>query len=359
MEMIGLDLHKRESQLCIKAEDGTITERRIVTSRERFIAVLGQRPPARILLEATTESEWVARHLEALGHEVIVADPNYAPMYANRSRRTKTDKRDARTLLAACETGAFRRVHRLSEARRHVRAELVVREALVRTRTRYVAVAKTFIRRDGLRVPGSSSECVAERIAALPLGAVLAAELAPLVALLGPLNEQIEAADRRLAALLAADPIVQLLATAPGVGAVTASAFVATVDTITRFRKAHDLEAYLGMVPGERSSGEKRRLGRITKAGNTRVRWLLVEAGWRILRSRAAETAPLRAWAQPIAVRRGKSIAVVALARRLAGILFAMWRDQAAYDPTKIRHQRPAIRSYPGRDRREVAERAS
>jgi transposase len=78
--------------------------------------VLGDRPPARILLEASTESEWVARHLESLGHEVIVADPNYAPMYANRSRRTKTDKRDARTLMDACETGAWRPAYRLSEA---------------------------------------------------------------------------------------------------------------------------------------------------------------------------------------------------------------------------------------------------
>lgn len=94
MEIIALDLHKRETQRSIKADDGTITDRRIATSRERFTAVFGERPRARILLEASTESEWVARHLESLGHEVIVADPNDAPMYANRSRRTKTDKRD-------------------------------------------------------------------------------------------------------------------------------------------------------------------------------------------------------------------------------------------------------------------------
>src|SRR5687767_5489911 len=98
MDTIGLDLHKRESQLCILAEDGTVVERRIVTSHERFSAVLGSRPTARVLLEASTESEWVAQHLESLGHEVVVADPNYAPMYATRSRRVKTDKRDARTL---------------------------------------------------------------------------------------------------------------------------------------------------------------------------------------------------------------------------------------------------------------------
>lgn len=343
MEMIGLDLHKRESQLCMKSADGTITERRIATSRERFTGVLGNRPRAKILLEASTESEWVARHLEALGHEVVVGDPNYAPMYANRSRRNKSDKRDARTLLDACETGAYRPAHRLSDPRRHVRAELIVRDALVQTRVRSIAVAKALVRRDGLRVRSGETKTVAARIAELPLSAELTQELAPLFAVLGPITAQIAAADRRVAALERTDPIVALLATAPGIGALTASAFVTTVDDITRFRCAHDLEAYVGLVPAERSSGEKRRLGRITKAGNRRMRWLLVEAAWRILRSKAPEMAALRAWAQRIAARRGKRIAAVALSRRLAGILFAMWRDGTVYDAQKIRFPRPKL----------------
>ena len=111
-----------------------------------------------------------------------------------------------------------------------------------------------------------------------------------------------------------------------------ASALLATIDDITRITSAHEFEAYLGVVPGERSSGEKRRVGRIAKAGNARARWLLVEAAWRILRSRSEESVALRAWASGIATRRGKRVAVVALARRLAGILYAMWRDGAAYD---------------------------
>lgn len=343
MDTIGLDLHKRESQLCTLGTGGSVTEQRIVTSRERFTAVFGNRAPARILIEASTESEWVAQCLEALGHEVIVADPNYAPMYATRSRRVKTDRRDARTLAEALRLGAYRPAHRVSATRRHVRAELAVREALVRTRTRYIAIAKAFVRRDGLRVPSSESHLVAKRVAALPVPALLEAELTPLFAVLEPLNAQIVAADRRLAALEKTDPIVALLATAPSVGPLTASAVVSTIDDVTRFRSAHQFEAFLGLVRGERSSGEKRRVGRITKAGNSRARYLLVEAAWRILRSKSPETAGLRAWALKIAVRRGNRIAVVALARRLAGILYAMWRDNAPYNAAKLRVPQPPV----------------
>ncbi|MCC6763869.1 MAG: transposase [Deltaproteobacteria bacterium] len=96
MEKIGIDVHKVASQVCIRTEDGACGERRIPTTREAFAKHLGGCARARILLEASTESEWVARCLEALGHEVIVADPNFAPMYATRSRKIKTDRRDAR-----------------------------------------------------------------------------------------------------------------------------------------------------------------------------------------------------------------------------------------------------------------------
>ena len=89
MDTIGLDLHKRESQLCILTDDGELIERRIATSRALFTEILGSRTPGRSLLEASTDTEWVARHLESLGHTVIVADPGFAPMYATRSKRVK------------------------------------------------------------------------------------------------------------------------------------------------------------------------------------------------------------------------------------------------------------------------------
>jgi len=218
-----------------------------------------------------------------------------------------------------------------------------VREALVRTRTLYISLAKALVRRDGLRVAGSEARLAARRISELGLSNALAAELMPLFQVLAPINEQIDAADRRIAELSRNDREVALLTTAPSIGPVTASAVVVTVDDISRFQSAHQFEAFLGLVPGERSSGEKRRVGRIAKADNSRVRYLLVEAGCRILRSKSEETAALRAWAQLIAARRGKRIAVVALACRLAGILYAMWRDNSPYDAANLRMPRPIL----------------
>src|SRR5258706_2035364 len=171
MDHIGIDVHKRESQIYILADGGEVIEQRIRTEPERFAAVLGSRSRARILIEASTDSEWVARCLESLGHEVIVADPNFAPMYATRRRGVKTDRRDARTLAEACRLGAYRPVHRASAPQRHVRAQLAVRDALIRTRTRYVSLVKALVRRDGLRLAPGQPGHTATKVAARPLAA--------------------------------------------------------------------------------------------------------------------------------------------------------------------------------------------
>src|SRR5262249_56580992 len=115
------------SQVCMVDEGGQVLlERRVRTRGERFAALLDGLDRARVVLEASTESEWVAQALEALGHEVIVADPNFAPMCATRSRRVKTDRRDARTLADACRLGAYRGTHRASAAQRTGRAQLAL-----------------------------------------------------------------------------------------------------------------------------------------------------------------------------------------------------------------------------------------
>ena len=262
-----------------------------------------------------------------------MADPNFAPMYATRSRRVKTDRRDARTLMEALRLGAYRAIHRASATQRHVRAQLAVREALIRTRTRYVNVVRALTRRDGLRLPlgragtprGEARGAAGARAAGCRIGA------APR-SCWGRSTTPITAADARLAAVVAGDPVVTQLCTAPGIGPVTAVAFVATLDVVTRFTSAHQVEAYLGLTPREYSSGERQQRGRISKTGNTRMRALLVEAAWRLLRQQGSRG---RAAARPgptgIAARRGRRSRPSPWRGGWPGILYAMWRDGTDY----------------------------
>lgn len=336
MEHVGIDVHTRQSQICVLTETGELVEQTVRTSRERLTAVLGRRPRARVLLEASTESEWVAQCLEAVGHEVIVADPNYAPMYPSRRRRVKTNRRDAQTLAEACRLGAYRPAHRVSAARRQIRQQLAVREGLIRTRTRTIAVTGAVVRSEGLRVASGAAEHYGARLAAVPLPVAVRATVAPSLTLLRTLEDAIAAADAAIQATALSEAVVARLMTVPGVGPLTAAAFVATLDEVGRFRGAHQVESYLGLVPREASSADYRRRGHITKAGNARVRWLLVQAAWTIWRSSRAEAQPLRAWARQIGTRRGPAVAVVALARRVAGILFALWRDETTFHSERL-----------------------
>ena len=342
MDHVGIDVHKRESQICILTPEGEMVERRIQSTRQHFTTWFAGRARARVLLEAATESEWVAQTLEGFGHEVIVADPNYAPMYPERRRRVKTDRRDARMLAEAARLGSYRPAHRTSAAQRQVRRQLLVRDLLVRARGRTIALVRTLVRSEGLRVRAGDADKFGTYVRALELPDELEATIQPLLAVWAQLTEQLAEIDAALVAKAAATPIVQRLTTAPGVGPVIATAFVATLDEAGRFGGAHQVESYLGLVPSENSSADRHRRGHITKAGNPRMRWLLVQAAWAALRSRRADAAGLRAWAGQLAKRRGSRIATVALARRLAGILFAMWRDQTTFDGGHCRAPGPA-----------------
>jgi len=135
MEYGAIDLHKKESQIRIVTRTGEIIDRRIATTRDRFTHVFWGRPRMRLLIEASTESEWVAQHLEELGHDVIVADPNYEPMYGHRSRRLKTDRRDVAALTEACQHGTYRIAHRRSARQHAVQCQLNIRAELTQART--------------------------------------------------------------------------------------------------------------------------------------------------------------------------------------------------------------------------------
>jgi len=337
MEYGAIDLHTKESQVRIVTADGTVVlNRRIATRPDRLTAMYGARAPMRILVETGTESEWVARHLEGLGHEVVVADPNYAPMYGERTRHIKTDQRDVAALADANRLGLFRRAHRVSATQRAVRQQLQVRDALIQMRTQAINVVRTQLRSAGYRIGSGQAETFATRVRGLALPAAVQQTVEPLLGAFDAVAPLIAAADHWTGRTAAADPIARRLMTAPGVGPVTALQYRATLDDVGRFPSPGAATAYLGLVPREASSGERQRKGGITKAGPARPRAVLVQACWTIWRMARGPAQGLHAWVHRLAARRGKKIAVVALARRLARILFAMWRDGRDFEATRV-----------------------
>jgi len=333
MEYGAIDLHARKTLIRIVDGDGAvILDRTITTTREGFAQVFHGRGRMRVLLETGTESEWVAQAIEGEGHEVVVADPNYALMYGVTVRAVKTDRRDVAALAEACRLGIYRAAHRVSAAQRQRRRQLRVREQLIRMRTQAINLLRAQLRQEGYRLPSGSSATTAARCRGLALAAGLQADVTPVLALLDALAPLIRSCDAAAETQALADPVVRRLMTAPGVGPIVGLTYRAVIDDVTRFPDASASTAFLGLVPREDSSGTRRRKGAITKRGPTALRVLLIQAAWTIWRQRHGRAA-LHAWVERLAARRGRRIAVVALARRLARILYAMWRDGCAYRP--------------------------
>lgn len=236
MEYGAIDLHTKESEIrIIDANGAVVFERRIATTRARLTDVFGRRGALRILLESGTGSEWVAQHLEGLGHEVVVADPNYAPMDGQRQRRIKTDRRDVAALAEANRLGIYRAAHRVSAPQRDIRRRLRVRDQLVHVRRQAINLMRAQLRSEGVRVPTGAAETFVARFQASAISAAVRDAMAPLVewlAALAPLLGQAEQWTRHAAK---ADRVARRLMTAPGVGPVVALAFQATVDDVGRF----------------------------------------------------------------------------------------------------------------------------
>jgi len=338
MEYGAIDLHTRESEIRIVTEDGTeVFARRVATRPAALARVFADRPAFQVLVESGTESEWVAQCLEGWGHTVVVADPSYAPMYGGWHRRVKTDRRDVAALAEANRRGWFRPAHRVSPDQQTVRETLTIRRTLINQRTQLIAVVRASVRRQGYRLPSGQAETFVRRVRQLAMPAQLQATVAPLLIALDGLAPLIATADQAATVHARSDAVTRRLMTAPGVGPITALSYRAALDQVARFADAGAVASYLGLVPREHSSGDHQRKGRITKAGPREPRAMLVQASWTIWRMRRGPGVALAAWAHRVAARRGRRVAIVALARRLARILFAIWRDDQPYR-TSVRH---------------------
>jgi transposase len=339
MQHIAIDLGGKESQICIREADGRIVEecRRPTAGLARY---LGRREKARVVVETCSEAFAIADAALSFGHEVRVVPCSLVRSIGVGARGVKTDRRDAQVLSEVSCRIDLPSVHIPSSLSRERKTLCGMREALVEARTKLINTVRGWCRTQNHRLPtGDTSTFVRRvRVSFEKEGIVLPSCVARQLEAVDGLSEQILQADEELASEARADETCTRLMSVPGVGPVTAIRFVAAIDDVQRFGGAHAVQSYLGLVPGERSSSERQRKTAITKAGSPKLRWALGQASWSARRTRKDH--PIIQWCLQIEQRRGRAVAMVALARKLAGILFAVWRDGTVYQPD---HARPKL----------------
>jgi len=254
----------------------------------------------------------------------------------------KSDKRDARKLSEVSCRIDLPSVHVPSTDSRQLKTWLGMRDALIASRTMLINTVRGWLRAEAVAI-AASAEAFVGRVRKAIKG-LLPVYVERQLRTIDTLSQQIDQADKELAQLAKENPVCPRLMSVPGIGPVTSLHFVAVVDDRTRFKAAHDVEAYLGLTPGEDSSSARQRTTGITKAGSSPMRRCLVQAAWAARRARGKH--PMLDWSLEVEKRRGKRIAIVAFARKLAGILFALWRDGTLYNPrdgARVAVSTPAI----------------
>jgi transposase len=326
MVIIGCDYHPSMQQIAwLDTATGEGGERRLEHSggeAERFYRELKQRGvQVRVGIEATGHTRWFERLLAELGMELWIGNP--AKIATQRVRKQKTDRQDAQLLLQLLVEGRFPRLWVPSAENRDLRQLLWHRHRLVQMRTRVKNQLHAIALNEGVqrrsRLWSKSGRAQLESFA---LDRWTARRRHDLLRLLDQLTPQIAELSQAVEQEAERRPEVQRLMAHPGVGPITALAFVLVLGTPERFRCGKQVGSYLGLIPCEDSSAGKQRLGRLSKQGNVLLRYLLVEAAQAAVRC----DAQWRRRFVRLAMRRQRSIAVAAMARKLAVSLYWMWR---------------------------------
>jgi transposase len=331
MIIIGVDYHPSDQYIAFAdTETGECGERRLNHSEgeaEKFYRELAARAVSvRVGMEATGYSRWFERLLAELGIELWLGDA--AEIQTKRVRRQKTDPNDARLLLKLLLEDNFPRIWVPGPENRDLRQLLWHRHRLVQMRTRIMNQLQALAMNEGQRRKKKlwSAEGRAP-LEKLPLAPWASRRRKDLLELLDRMNPTIEELTRAVEQEARKRPEVQRLVTHPGVGPLTALAFVLIIGTPQRFRCGKQIGSYVGLIPSENSSAGHQRLGRITKPGSTLLRFLLVEAAQAAVRG----DADWRRRYRHLAMRRQRNIAKVAMARRLGVRLYWMWRNGWEY----------------------------
>ena len=302
-------------------------ETRTSTQPEAIATVLAKAPSCqRVVLETGRMAPTLYHGLEALGVPVICIESRQAYQALKSLATHKTDRNDARGLAQLARTGFFKPVHVKSLPAHAVRALILARKKLVGQRVTLENQIRGLAVVFGVRLPRGLSPAFAEQVISGSEGvAGLSGAMVGLLAARNAVLEAITAIDRDMKRLARASEACRRLMTIPGVGQLTALAFVAAIDEPERFRRSRDVGAYLGLVPRRYQSGEIDYTGSISKCGDRRVRTLLYEAA-NVMLTRYRGKLALKDWALAIGRRSTMRKARIALARRLAIIMHAMLR---------------------------------
>jgi transposase len=289
---------------------------------------------SRVIVETSAESFRIADAALAAEHEVRVVPATLVKQLGVGSRGVKNDRKDARILSEASCRILLPSVHVPSTRSRELKSICGSREALIHSRTMLINNVRGWQRAQLIRIRTGATHSFPQRLRehAETNKLTLPEHVERGLLAIEMLNVQVKAADQQLKKIADACAVCRRLMTTPGIGPVTAVRFVAAIDDAKRFKSAHAVGSYVGLTPGENSSSERTQKLGITKAGANELRRSLVQAAW-VVMYRTKD--PMAAWAKQIEARRGKFIAVVALARKLSGILFALWRDETSYHPSK------------------------
>jgi len=328
MTIVGCDFHPGWRQVAVfDAETGEIRELKLENGNgeaERFYRQLSA--PALIGFEACGNTQWFEDLLDRLGHEVWMGDA--AAIRASYVRKQKTDRRDAAHILKLLMESRFPRLWRPSAGERDLRQLLIHRHKLVGIRTRVKNGLQHLMLNRGVQMKRKLwSEAGQKALRALPLEGWAAQRRQDLLHLLSGLDPQIRQLDVAIERAAQENPRAQLLMTQPGVGPITALAYVLTMGDVSRFQRGKQVASYLGLIPSEHSSSKRRRLGSISKQGNSFMRMLLVESAQTVNRLDEG----FRKQYQHRCHRMARGVAKVAAARRLAVRLFWMLRTNTAY----------------------------
>ncbi len=328
MLIVGCDFHPSWQQVAVFAPDtGEVIERRLVNGTGEAEGFYRQLPsPSLIGVEACGNCEWFLALVEGLGHEVWIGDA--AQIRASYVRKQKTDKRDAAHILRLLIQGRFPKLWRPSSEQRDLRQLLIHRHKLVEIRTRVKNGLQHLMLNRGMQKKRKLwTEAGRQMLEQYPLQGWAAGRRQDLLQLLRTLDRQVGQLDQAVQHAAEANAQARLLMTQPGVGPITALAFVLTLGEVTRFRRGKQVASYLGLIPREHSSGGRQKLGSISKQGNRFLRTLLVEATHTVIQLDEG----FRKQYLHRCHRMAKSVAKVAAARRLAVRLFWMLRTQTAY----------------------------